>query len=194
MLARDGPGPFGSSMNYLEFNWVSKENLNIYIYTSASLNEFQFHLELLIDAGLDARPFKKNLWAEEHSTCVITSKRSMIVSEQQELLRVSHPRRGKLFSRIATYHIKNTWSLDVSRRLETLQNHTVAISTPLGRDHDPVDETTEQTVHTMQISPLQIPTIEHLHLTNRACLDDTTWALMPIPWWWAGKPPKRACG
>lgn len=72
-------------------------------------------------------------------------------------------------------------------------------------DHDPVDETTKQTVHrcsyydTMQISPLQIPTVEHftaflhvhLHLTNGACLEDTTCALMPIPCWRAGNPQKE---
>lgn len=49
-----------------------------------------------------------------------------------------------------------------------------------------------------QISPLQIPTVEHftaflhvhLHLTNGACLEDTTCALMPIPCWQEN--PKRS--
>ena len=144
--------------------------------------------------GLDIRSLKNHLWSEEHSTFVITSKRSMMVSEQQEHPMVLRPPRGKLFSLFPDLPYQNTWSLDVSRRLETLQNHAVAISTALGRDHDPVDETTEQKfidVHSMQISPLQIPTVEHftaflhvyLHLTNGACLEDTTCALMPIPGW-----------
>lgn len=56
--------------------------------------------------GLDIRSLKNHLLAEEHSTFVITSKRSMIVSEQQEHPRVLRPPRGKLFSLFATYHIK----------------------------------------------------------------------------------------
>lgn len=144
--------------------------------------------------GLDIRSLKNHLWVEEHSTFVITSKRSMMVSEQQEHPRVLRPPRGKLFSLLATYHIK-THGLWMSPggwrhcRIMQLQFQLllgeIMIQLMRPQNKQFID------VHSMQISPLQIPTVEHftaflhvhLHLTNGACLEDTTCALMPIPCW-----------